>query len=928
VPPPPTPRLLETVPSTKLHPPRLARHLVQRPALQARLLQARERRCIVVQGPAGSGKTSLAAAWRQALLAQQVEVAWLSLVGEDDEPRRFCACILASLARIDPELVRPAAQLLERDDDADADELWVITLVQSLGERGHELVLVLDDVQHLTHARIGRILHWLLEYAPPQLHLALLTRGAVPLPLERPRAQGQLAEFDLRDLRFTPEESAQFLREQLGSSIPQQEIARLHEITDGWVAGLQLLAIQRKVAHGPEKAQTDMSAAAPGQIQDAQAFAGYFEREVLQRLPADDLDLLMHCAVSHRFCASLCAALLQQPESAVGRRLAQLLRADLFVSRVPGDGGETWYRVHPLLREVLLAHLAARSVDAARALHRIAWRWFDARGAIDEAVRHAVLAGDAEAGADLIEANADSVLARSGMAQLGVLVRLLPPAVARRRFGLRLFMAHLLLAVRNLPSVEAEVAEMEEALARSEVVTDAQRQGLTVLRAGLAMQRDDSDAIATLRPQLEAIPDSAGAFDVVRRGQALAWLHMTRGDHALARQALDASERAGTSDERRLLLDAFRGMSHAFEGRLADAETLLRAVLERAQAQPYTESSDGTVVCIAAGLLCDPLYEANALADVRALVEPRIELLERSVIPDILLRAMTVLSSTHWILGNRLEALAIAQRLEDHALRHRLDRALAQALQLQLRWQLREGKLDAGRALLQRIETLGERHARAAPGTFAHVLRVVGRARVSMCLHWNDFANARQHLLQMLAEAEGMQRWREVAALRMQLVLAARGDGREEESHAHLTEALRLGHRMGLMRSLLDAGSAVPELLRQWQQRQEKQERAAGADPVLSFYVRRLLAAAEEARAWGHPPPTASRAVGTVTLSERESEVLALVAQVMPNKKIARAMDVTPHTVKFHLRNIYMKLGVSERDQALARWRELQAAGR
>ena len=98
---------------------------------------------------------------------------------------------------------------------------------------------------------------------------------------------------------------------------------------------------------------------------------------------------------------------------------------------------------------------------------------------------------------------------------------------------------------------------------------------------------------------------------------------------------------------------------------------------------------------------------------------------------------------------------------------------------------------------------------------------------------------------------------------------------------------------------------------------------------MLSFYVRRLLAAAEQARAWGHPPPTASTVVGAVTLSERESEVLALVAQVMPNKKIARALDVTPHTVKFHLRNIYMKLGVSERDQALARWRELQgAAGR
>lgn len=903
------PRRLETVPSTKLHPPRLPRHLVAREALLARMLQQRQRRCIVLQGPAGSGKTSVAAAWRQALLAQGVEVAWLTLVPEDDEPQRFCACVLASLARLDPELVRPAAQLLELDDDADADELWVITLVQAIAARGRELVLVLDDVQHLAHARIARMLHWLLEYAPLQLHLLLVTRNNVPLALERARAQGQLGEFDLHDLRFRPEESARFLREQLGT-LAQEEAAQLHEITDGWVAGLQLLAITLKARRGRGDA--------PGRMQDPQSFAGYFEREVLQRLPADDLELLMHCAISHRFCASLCAALLQLPLSVVQRRLAQLLRADLFVSRIPGDGGETWYRIHPLLREVLMDRLAARSAQAAQQLHRIAWRWFDARGAIDEAVRHAVLAGEADAGADLVDANADAVVARSGMAQLGVLVRLLPAATVKRRFRLRLLMGHLALAVRNLATVETDIAEMEEELQRGGAVADWQRQGLTVLRAGLAMQRDDTDAIRVLQQELEAIPDAAAPFDVARRGQALAWLHMNGGDHAQARAALAASEHAWNSEERRLVGEAFRGMSLAFEGRLAEAETLLRTVLAGAECQG---AADGPVVCLAAGLLCDPLYEANALAAVRELIEPRIELFERCVIPDVLLRSMTVLSSTHWILGHRLEALSIAQRLEDHALRHRLDRALAQALLLQLRWQLREGRLDAARALLQRIETLGERHAHAAPGTFTHVLRVVARARVAMALHWNDFAQARRHLQQALVQAEAAGRWRDVAALRIQLVIAARGEGRDDEAQAHLEQALRLGHRMGLMRSLLDAGSAVPGLLRQWQERA-----GANADPVLAFYVRRLLAAAEEARALAQPRRTDAPATGQVSLSERECEVLALVAQVMPNKKIARALDVTPHTVKFHLRNIYLKLGVSERDQALARWRELQAA--
>jgi len=908
---------LETVPSTKLQPPRLPRHVVTRDGLIARLMQARERRCIVLQGPGGSGKTVLAVAWRQALGALDVDVAWLSLIPQDDEPHRFWACVLASLARIDPDLARAGAQLLDRDDDTDSDELWVITLVQSMSARPRKLVLVIDDVQLVTGSRVGRMLHWLLDYAPPQFHLVLLTRNSVPLVLQRWRAHGQLAEFDLDDLRFSAEESLRFLREQI-AGITAGEAAHLHRVTDGWVAGLQLLAINLKASQGHGDA--------PSRMQDAGAFAGYFEREVLQRLPPDDLELLMHGAISHRFCAPLCTALLQRTDVGdVARRLRDLQRADLFVSRVPGDDGEAWYRIHPLLREVLMDRLESRSAVAVQELHRIAWRWFDARGAIDEAVRHAVLAHEAEAGADLIEANAERVIAHNGMAQLGVLVRLLPAGTVKRRFGLRLLMAHLGLAVRNLAAVEAECREMardldEEASCAGALQhsgTARMRHGLTVLRASLAMQRDDSDAILALRAELDAIPDDAPGFDVSRRGQALAWMHMNRGDHASARKALDDSEAARSTDEARLTGDAFRGMSLAFEGRLSDAETMLSSVLERAQRQP---DIDGSVVCMAAGLLCDPLYEANALKDVRDLVEPRIELLERSVIPDILLRSMTVLSSTHWILGNRLEALSIAQRLEDHALRHQLDRALAQALLLQMRWQLREGRTDAANALLQRIEALGQRHADAAPGTFTHVLRVARRARATMNLHWNDFAQARTLLQETLAGAEAAGRWRDVANTRMQLVFASLGDGREQEAHAHLQAALQLGHRMGLLRSLLDAGSGVPSLLREWQGRT-----GSSGDPVLAFYVRRLLAAAEQASALARPVRSATPPPEAIRLSERECEVLALVARAMPNKKIARALDVTPHTVKFHLRNIYLKLGVSERDRALARWQELQA---
>src|SRR6218665_2655764 len=184
-------RVLEPIASTKLQPPR-GRRLMARDALLARMLEARRKRCVVVQGPAGSGKTSTLVAWRQALLSLDFDVAWLSLAAEDDELTRFFDCLLASLAEVDPALVGETARLLGRDSEESAVEHWVITLVQSIAARPRELVLMVDDLQHLEDPRIFQALQWLLDYAPAQLHLVLGSRSALPLSLARLRAPGAL----------------------------------------------------------------------------------------------------------------------------------------------------------------------------------------------------------------------------------------------------------------------------------------------------------------------------------------------------------------------------------------------------------------------------------------------------------------------------------------------------------------------------------------------------------------------------------------------------------------------------------------------------------------------------------------------------------------------------------------------------------------
>lgn len=897
----PKTRQFEPVASTKLIPPNAARRLVPREQLVARLLDARRKRCVVIEGPAGCGKTSALIVWRKALLTLDYDVAWLSFSAEDNDPARFLDCLLASLAEVDASGIHEATLLMGRDSDESALEHWIITVVQGLAQRKRELVMMLDDVQHLTDPRIAQALQWLVEYAPRQVHLALASRVALPLSLSRLRFHGQLAEFDLRDLRFSAQESEIFLKGHIGS-IDRRDAEVVHELTDGWVAGLQLFAVDMKAKQGARYERV--------QVRDARAFAGYFEREVLVRLDHDDLELLTRTAVCNRFCASLCASLMEQPR-ATARMMVRLARLDnnaLFISQVSSHSDETWYRLHPLLREVLLARLEGRQASQVPALHAIAWRWFHEHSQIDEAVRHAVRAGEPEAAADLIEQCAGDMLARGDLSQLSSLLRRLPREKLSSHVTLRLMEGRLALYARNLDSFARQLAELERDI---ETLSPGQRQVLSLLRAGFAMQRDDSSAVARLLGDIEGIPDDDD-HSVTGRANVLSWMHMYSGRFDKARQVLSESAGHTGSPRSSLMGKCLGGMVHELEGQVIQAERIFREVLREAESRG---SAFIDLTCMAAGLLGDTLYELNDLSGAIHHLEGRAELIERVSIPDTVLRTLLVLSNAHWLEGRRLEAEAYLDRLEEYGVRHRLDRLRSHALAVRLRWQLDECETRKASHALAELQALALRHASAEISTLWEVGLNAGSAEAEMLMNRHDYAAAAPLLQVLTARAESGGRWRRVANLRMRLAVCERRSGRDADADAQLAQALALGHRLGLIRTLLDASPDVPGML-------------AGLvmdalDPVIAFYVRRLRESAAMAdTAAGEA--SVSRANALNTLSERESQVLDLLSRAMPNKKIARALGLSPETVKWHLKNIYAKLGVAGRDEAVSRLRDQQ----
>ncbi|CAG2154967.1 HTH-type transcriptional regulator MalT [Cupriavidus yeoncheonensis] len=893
-------RAIEAVPSTKLVPPRPARRLVPRDALQERLLAVRRQRCVIVQGPAGSGKTSTLVAWRQRLLALDFDVAWLTVAAEDNELTRFFGALLASFAMVDATVVREAALLVGRDHSKAVLERCIITVVHAIAGRARDFVLMIDDAHCLEEPRSHQVLQWLVDYAPPNLHLVFAIRSVLPLSLARLRAQGQVSEFDLRDLRFSPEESERFLRDHLGR-IDRSDAEMLHQLTDGWVAGLQLFAVDLKTRSGTRYPRV--------QVRDATAFASYFEREVLVNLAPDDLDLLSRAAICNRFCASLCATLMQQPHAVASMtsRLARLDSDSLFISQISGANQEAWYRLHPLLREVLLGRPGHHDAGTRQALHKAAWRWFELRGHLDEAVRHAVQAGEAHAAAEVLEGCAIDLMGQGELVQLAGIMRQLPEEEVRPRIQLRMVTAYLCMYARDLDALQVALASLE---ADQDTMPARERFAVCLLRGASAMQRDDTETVRAMRPDIEVIPHDAQGFAFAGRAHLLAWSHMYDGHFERARAILREAAPHNVTSARRLVSLALEGMSLTLEGHMIRAGHLLREV-QRGCALQGAASVDAAG--LADGLLGETLYEANEREAVCQLLEPRLDVLERISGPDAALRALVALFQAHWTLGRRTEALACLARLEAYATRNGQERAQAHALALRLRVHHARGETTQAMAVLERLVALGTLHARARQGAPAEIRRVCEQARVEACLHWQDFDGAVSRCLPLLVLTASVGRWAGVATLHMMLAVAEAGRGDRKAARRQAFKGLRLGHRLGLARSLLDASAGVATLL-------EDLLDDGAPDPVLAFYIRRLL----DARMREAPPlrPACGEDRADL-LNARERQVLELVAQAMPNKKIARVLGLTTHTVKWHLRKIYGKLGVSERDEAVARMRDL-----
>ncbi|HEX5090652.1 MAG TPA: LuxR C-terminal-related transcriptional regulator [Nocardioides sp.] len=875
---------------------------VPRPRLDEQL--GRGSRLTLVSAPAGFGKTTLVGSWlAEHAAATGARVAWLSLDAGDREPETFWTYVLSAVDRAAPGAGSAGLTALGAGQPV---EVALAAVLNELSVLPDDVVLALDDY-HLAegpHTQSG--MAFLIERLPPQVRLVISTRADPVLPLARLRARGELTEVRAADLRFTDAEATAFLTAATGRSLEAGDVAALGHRTEGWIASLQLAAISLRD-------RADPSGFIAGFAGDDRYVVDYLVEEVLGEEPPEVRDFLLDTAVLDRLSGPLCDAVTATTGGAA--MLESLERRNLFV--VPLDDQRRWYRYHHLFADMLQARLLQERPEAIPQLHGRASRWYAEAGQPEEAVRHALAAGDPERAADLVE------LALPGLRRErreGVIRRWvddLPEDVVRDRPVLAAGFIGALMASNHFAGVDQRLRELEQLLVRpaSELVvvdTDelARLPGaVETWWAGLALVGGDlAGTVVHARRAVEAAAD--GDDVTTSAGAALAGLaHWAGGDLEAAHRgyvtAAEGLARAGHIADVLGCTVTIADLELAL-GRLGDAERTLERALGLAERHgpPPPAVMRGTADMLVG--LSRAAWHRNDLDAAAGFLRRADELGESAGLPQhpyrwrVALARLRTAGRDH---AGALELLDEAERVyvgDFSPPVHPIHATRARVL-------LASGDI-AGAAGWAR------RHGLTAEDELSYLREYEHLTLARVLLAEQRLAGAIGLLERLLAAAEAGGRLGTVIEIEVVRSRAHTAAGEPAAALAALEHAVDLGEADGWVRFVVDAGAALTPALQ-----------ALAARRPGSAFVRRLLAEAGPAVGTTVPvSPTTAHDGGLLDpLSDRELDVLRLLASELDGPAIARELVVSLNTVRTHTKHIYTKLDVNNRRSAVSRAHQL-----
>jgi ATP/maltotriose-dependent transcriptional regulator MalT len=901
---------------SKLTPPITDGRVVERSLVDALLTRGDSSRLVLITAPAGYGKTTAAAAHFERARRDGGIVGWVSLDAEDRDPSHFLAHFIAALQTAHTG-IGIAAQSLLGVGSAVPVRGVLLTLFNEIATVNERVTIVLDDFYRCASEEVVTLVDGLLEEAPQNLHVILTSRTAPGLRmLGRLRVQSLLTEIRVDHLRLEPAEANAFCNEMQGLGLSREQVMALHERTDGWIAGLQLAVLSLRDRSDRDRFIAEFAG-------DNRDIVEYLAGDVVANLPPETRAFLQETAILERLTAPLCDAVAGRKDSAA--MLAELERANLFL--LPLDDRRTWYRYHHLFADFLRRHLADARPDDIKCLHRRAYTWYADHRMIGEAVGHALAAGDLDVTAGFIESSWHDVIKVGRVGTLLGWMERLPASLPERRPVLRIAMCWALSLRRDRRRALEQFRLASEAIESpdfdrgdmSDRAYEALLQELRTTELFVHVFADAEEEMVAAVTDGEELTTEYDPFVHGVHDNLLIYASSVAGEYDSARRfAVRARERHMRSEGiyGAVYSDCLRGLVEVSTGDLASARMLYERALALASDRIGRVS---VAAAMPAVLLSKVYYLCNDLERAQQKLDEMLHLVDECAILDAVLVGHRVLAQIHHVQGRSAQALDALAEAEAIGRRGGFDRLTISALSHRARILVQCGDLSGAVRTVDAAEQLAGPYPTGALARWSRRHVMVRQARAALQIAQGHPAAALETLMPVLAGAEAGGHIQRLVELLVLEVMARAAAGDERGATRQLRRALVTSAAAGMVRTYADEGEAMkPLVVRAWGHWVE----GAGApgSPVPREHIDAVLRAfaSSDGEMPLAAPVEAHPGMSPIALSDRELEVLRPLFAGCSNKQIARHLCVAESTVAWHLKNIYTKLNVTNRTEAVA----------
>ena len=884
---------------TKLYIPPLRSELVSRSRLFNRLNQGYRRKLTIISAPAGFGKTTLLADWVHQC---KVPVAWFSVDTGDNDPVIFLNYVIAGLQTLETRVGNAALALL-RSPQPPPIESILTNLINDVSDTHEDIVLVIDDYHVIESRRVHNLISFFIEHMPMHFHVIIATRSDPPISLSRWRSQNHLIELRTADLCFTADEATQFLNVCLKLKLSPDEIELLESRTEGWIAGLQLAAISIRSQKDPSRFISHFSG-------DNRYIMDYLVEEVIHQQSEHLRQFLLQTSILERMSASLCDAVTRSKNSHY--MLEEMDKANLFI--IPLDDQRCWYRYHHLFADLLKQRLASTQADLVTKLHSRASQWFANKGFNSEAIEHTLAAKDYEQTARLIEIVAESDWDRAQGSQVMRWCQRLPEELINTNPGLCIFYARELFKSGHLEKAEKKLQTAEQILLSTSTRNTSKEnlQGrIAVIRAYMSSRTGDvsriihfSNQALKLLPQKELIWRSVAATTL---GFAYGWAgagDLVKAQRAFS-EAMRISEEAGN-----IYYNIFAGSCLAgvmlMRGKLIEAKNISQQSLSLALKNGIVQTG---IVGSLYGNLGMIRCEWADIDEGIDLIKKGIELSEQGRDPVILASCRISLLRALIYRKDIAGAFKVIEKFNESQRKFTLPPWITNTTSaFNVLFWLAKGDLNRALQWVKERELSIDDKLENLRGIEYLALTNILIAQKQL----DDALRFSQRILEMAQSGDNAYLQIETRLLRVSIFTALK---QKTAALYELKSAIKLGEPGGLIMIFVSKGKPVADLVEEILAKRKRDHDETTAGFSLS-YVKKLLTVFKSIK-----PPKIEGLVDP--MSDRELEVLYLIAAGLKNKEIADKLFISLNTVKTHTKHINSKLAVNSRTKAVVRAKKL-----